>query len=59
MTVQRLSGVYTVREVAELVGVSPATIRKEVHAGRLRAKWICSCWRILSDDVDAWLRSDE
>lgn len=26
---------YTVREVAELIGVSPGLVYKEIHAGRL------------------------
>jgi excisionase family DNA binding protein len=45
----------TVREVAELLKVSEATVRRWIREGELRAIDIGKGWRIGSGDLDAFL----
>ncbi|MGM0583158.1 MAG: helix-turn-helix domain-containing protein [Pseudomonadota bacterium] len=45
----------TVREVAELLKVSEATVRRWIRDGELRAIDIGKGWRIASGDLDAFL----
>lgn len=58
MSVQVLPGVLTVPEAARHAGVSAATIRGEIKARRLRARYIGRCVRVLDEDLAAWLRAD-
>jgi excisionase family DNA binding protein len=51
----RLSRVYTVAETAELTNLSIWTIRQEIKSGRLRARRIGRCIRVLDDELDRWL----
>jgi len=51
----RIPNVLLVREAAERARVSQATIRAEIKAGRLRARRIARCVRILDNDLATWL----
>lgn len=59
MTVTALPGVLTIAQAADHVSVSEWTIRKEIRAGRLRARYIGRCLRILDEDLAQWLRSEK
>ena len=56
MSATRIPNVLLVREAAEQARVSQATIRAEIKAGRLRARRIARCVRILDDDLATWLK---
>lgn len=56
MTVQTLPGVKTISEAAIVARVSTDTLRREIKAGRLRARHIGRCLRILDEDLAAYLR---
>ncbi len=58
VSVARLPGVFTVPEAAVRAAVSPGTLRKEIREGKLRARRIGRCVRILDEDLAAWLRAD-
>lgn len=48
---------YTVRQVAEMYGVCAETIRREIHAGRLKAhhkRGMVRIWYITPDDLKDW-----
>jgi excisionase family DNA binding protein len=55
MSVQKLPGVFTVSEAAELAKVSPWTIRQEIKLGNLRARRIGCCVRVLEPELARWL----
>lgn len=55
---RRLPRFYLVGEAADVGRVSPWTIRKEIAEGRLRARRVGRCVRILDDDLDAWMRGE-
>lgn len=59
MTVSTLPGVLTVREAAEKATVSVWTIRNEIKLGRLTARHIGKCVRILDEELGRWLREGE
>jgi excisionase family DNA binding protein len=58
VSVTVLPGVMTVPEAARHASVSPQTIRREIQAGRLRARYIGRLPRVLDEDLAAWLRAD-
>lgn len=58
MTVQTLPGVKTISEAADAARVSERTLRREIKAGRLRARHIGRCLRILDEELARWLRED-
>ncbi len=47
--------VYTVREVADRLGVHPETIRRLIHDGRIEAVRVGRVLRVAAADVDAFL----
>ena len=59
MSVVKLPRVLTVSEAAEIANVSTWTIRNEIAKGRLRARNIGRCTRILEDELDRWLHDYE
>jgi excisionase family DNA binding protein len=50
MSVVRLPRFLLVDEAAERAQVSPSSIRKEIHDGRLRARRVGRCLPILDED---------
>jgi excisionase family DNA binding protein len=58
MKVSPLEGVYTIRETAELTKLSEWSIRREIEAGRLRAKQVGRCKRIIQTDLEQWMKTD-
>lgn len=50
-----LPPIMRVRDVAEFVGVHPATIRREMNRGHLEYRKIGGSVRILRSSVAAWL----
>jgi excisionase family DNA binding protein len=52
---QNRSALYSVREVAELLGVHPETIRRLIHDGRVGAVRVGRVLRIESYEVDRFL----
>ena len=59
MSVAQLPRWQTVPEVAAEVGFSEWTIRKEIAEGRLRARRVGRCVRVLDEDKAAWMRGRE
>lgn len=59
MSTSTLVGVLTISEAAEASRVSTWTIRREIKEGRLKARRIGSCTRILDDELDRWLHQYE
>jgi excisionase family DNA binding protein len=55
MSVTILPGVFTIPEAAEKAKVSANTIRRQIKAGKLRARRIGSCVRILEPELARWL----
>lgn len=49
------SKMYTPREVAEALNISPTTVCREVRRGSLQAVKIGRCIRIFGDSVELWL----
>ena len=45
----------TVKQVAEGLGLHAQTVRKAVHAGRLRGRKIGRAWKFAESDVTAWV----
>jgi excisionase family DNA binding protein len=58
MTVSTLPGFLLVDGAANVAQVSPWTIRKEIREGRLRARRIGRCVRILDEDLAQWMRGE-
>ena len=56
MSVTTLPGWSTVPDFAEEVGLSEWLIRAEIKAGRLRARRVGRCVRILHEDGAEWMR---
>jgi excisionase family DNA binding protein len=54
-----LARLLTIREVASAANVSEWTVRKEIAEGRLRARRIGRCVRILDEDGDHWMRAGD
>jgi excisionase family DNA binding protein len=52
---QHRSALYSVREVAALLGVHPETIRRLIHDGRMPAVRVGRILRIESYEVDRFL----
>jgi len=44
----------TVAEVARHVSVSEKTVRRAIKDGQLKARKFRRCWRIETEDIDAW-----
>ena len=49
--------VLTLGEAAELLQVSPRTLRREIKAGNLTTARIGRCVRIIDTDLAAWLEA--
>ena len=49
---------YRVTDAATKAKISPWLVRKEIQEGRLRARRIGRCVRILDEDLAAWMRGD-
>jgi excisionase family DNA binding protein len=58
MSVTPLPRWSTIPDAARQLGVSPWTIRKEIHEGRLRARRVGRLVRVLDDDLAAWMRGE-
>lgn len=43
---------FSVTNVAEIVGVSPQAIRKAIRCGRIKAKKVGYCWIISETELD-------
>jgi excisionase family DNA binding protein len=56
VTVAHLPHWFTVPEFAAEVGFSEWTIRKEIAEGRLRARRVGRCVRVLDEDGAEWKR---
>ncbi len=50
---------HGIKEVAQLVGVSPAFVRKEISAGNLRRTKLGRRTLIKNDDLLAWINHDD
>jgi len=48
----------TVRQAAEEWQLHPGTVRKAIRKGKLPAIWAGTGYRLLADDVEAWIRSE-
>jgi excisionase family DNA binding protein len=48
----------TIDETAELLNVSPRTVRRLIEAGALRAHWIGRLVRISDEDIAAFLAAN-
>lgn len=59
MTVQILPGVKTISEAATASRVSERTLRREIKEGRLHARYIGRCLRILDEELARWLREEK
>lgn len=52
-----VSGLYTIREVAEITHLSTTMVRRLVTNGELPAKRIGRCVRVRRVDLEAWIES--
>ena len=59
MSVTTLPNFFTVPESARHARVSAWTIRREIDAGRLRARRIGRCVRILDEELARWMREGD
>lgn len=50
---------YTVKQVADMFGMHPKTIRRYIQSGTLKARKIGKEWRILESELKAFLDSNE
>lgn len=57
MTEQLASPLLTVEEVAEHLHLSPRWVYEQVRTGRLPAVRIARSWRVLPQDLDAFVES--
>jgi len=48
---------HTLEEVAEILRVSTATVRKLIESGELKAKKVRGQWRIRKEDLDTYMSS--
>jgi len=46
----------TVQQAADLWQIHPGTVRKAIRAGSLSAVWAGNGYRMLAEDVEAWIR---
>lgn len=46
----------TLKEAAALLGVLPATLRQQVHHGKLRAKKVGPVWTVTPGEVERYRR---
>jgi len=56
VSVTPLPNWYTVPEAAVETRFSAWTLRQEIKAGRLRARRVGKCVRVLDEDLAAWMR---
>ena len=52
-----VQNMYTLEEVADILRVSTATVRKLIESGELKAKKVRGQWRIRKEDLDAYMSS--
>lgn len=50
---------YTIEEVASMSGKSQKTVRRHIAAGKLKSSKSQNKYRILKEDYDKWINSDE
>jgi excisionase family DNA binding protein len=43
------------QEIADIVGLHPAVIRRVIDRGELRGHKLCGKWRVRRDEFDEWL----
>lgn len=48
--------VYTVEQVADMLQVSVATVRKLIDRGELKAFRVGNQWRVKKEDLDDYIR---
>jgi len=46
---------WTVQQVADFWQIHPGTVRKAIRAGNLPAVWAGNGYRMLAEDVEAWI----
>lgn len=46
---------FSIKEVAEILGISPTSVNNYVKAGKLRATKIASSWHIKEADIKVYL----
>jgi len=46
---------FTIKEVSEILGISPTSINAYIKAGKIRATKIASAWHIKEADIKAYL----
>lgn len=46
---------FSIKEVADMLGISPTSVNNYVNAGELRATKIASSWHIKELDIKAYL----
>jgi hypothetical protein len=56
VTVTQLPNWFTIPDFAKRVGFSEWMIRQEIKAGRLRARRVARCVRVLDEDGAEWMR---
>lgn len=59
MTVARIPRLLTVADVAKRSSLSPWTIRREIKAGRLKARRVRGAIRVVDEEVTRWMRSSD
>lgn len=54
-----MSEFYTIKEAADLLGVSPFTLRRHIKKGNLEAYAIGDGWRIKKDDLEKFVSNSK
>jgi hypothetical protein len=56
--IRRVDEIVTLREAAELLGISPSTLRHQARGGRIRARLIGKTWVSTREEIERYRRAN-
>ena len=54
-----LEQLYTLQDIAPVIGVTYRTLLNYIYAGKLPARKICGSWRVTESDIKAFYQTFE